>query len=190
MKTLKEKFDKEIVAQLRKDLGRDNINSLPKLKKVSVNVGIGSMASSGGMKDFSFVEQNISAITGQKPALRKSTKAISNFKLKIGMPVGYLVTLRGQRMYDFMDRLINVDLPRVRDFRGISIKGFDGKGNFSLGIKEISIFPEINPELQVKAHGLQINISTSAKNDEEALALLKAMGFPFRENSAQRNATK
>lgn len=180
-KSLKQKFDTEIVGMLEKELGRKNKLSLPRLIKVSVNVGIGSLATQG-IKDFAFVEENVAAITGQKPALRKARIAISNFKLKAGMPVGYVVTLRGKRMYDFVERLVNVALPRVRDFRGISPRGFDGKGNYSLGLKDITIFPEINQENLVKLHGIEININTTANNDAEALALLKAMGFPFRDN--------
>lgn len=177
---LQEKFEKAIAPELQKELGTVNVNAIPKLEKVSVNVGVGSFYT-GGTKDLSFVEENISAITGQKPSLRRARLSISNFKLREGMPTGYAVTLRGRYMYDFVQKLVSIALPRVRDFRGISVKGFDGQGNFSLGIKDVTIFPAIDPENVVKPHGLQINIQTSATNDYEAYRLLKAIGFPFKD---------
>lgn len=177
---LKEKFIKEIAPALKKELNVKNVNAVPKVTKVSVNVGIGSMASAQGVKDFSAIIESVSAITGQKPLMKKSTKSISNFKLKIGMPVGLVVTLRGQRMYDFIERLVNVALPRVRDFRGINARAFDAQGNFSIGIKDCTIFPEVNQEKMQKPHSLQVNVCTSAKSSEDGYKLLKAMGFPLR----------
>lgn len=177
---LKEKFVKEIIPALEKELNIKNINAVPKVTKVSVNVGIGSMASAQNVKDFSSIIETMSAITGQKPVMRKSTQSISNFKLKIGMPTGLVVTLRGKRMYDFIERLVHVALPRVRDFRGINPRAFDSKGNFSIGLKDCTIFPEVNPENLTKPHGLQVNVCTSAKNGEQGYALLKALGFPLR----------
>lgn len=177
---LQVKFEKEIAPALIKEFGKKNINGLPKVEKVSINVGIGKMFTEG-TKDYSFVEDNIASITGQKPTLKKSRLAISNFKLREGMPVGLSVTLHGRKMYDFLERLANIALPRVRDFRGISVKGFDKKGNFSLGIKDITIFPEIDLEKLVKTHGLQINVSTTSDNDYEAYRLLKSFGFPFKD---------
>ncbi len=177
---LKENFDKVIAKDLIKNLGRKNLLSLPRLVKISVSVGIGSMITSG-QKDYSAVEANLIAITGQKPVLKRAKQAISNFKLREGLPVGLTVTLRGDRMYDFVERLVNISLPRVRDFQGISVKGFDRKGNYCLGLKDVAIFPEVNPENISKTHGMQINICTTSKNDQEAYMLLKAFGFPFKD---------
>jgi len=176
---LKEKYLKEIAPALQKSLGIKNINAVPKITKVVINVGIGKLLAGG--KDYSEVEENVKLISGQKPLIARSTKSISNFKLRENMPVGIFVTLRGQKMYDFVSKFVNVTLPRTRDFRGISAKSFDGKGNYSLAIKEHTVFPEINPDDIVKLHGLQVTFVTSAKTNEEALALLKAMGFPFQE---------
>ena len=178
---LQEKYEKEIVKLLEKELGRKNLLSLPKVIKVNVNVGIGSRVT-GGSKDYSAIENSIQEITGQKPSVRKARLSVSNFKLREGMPVGLSITLRGRRMYDFLERLVNIALPRVRDFRGISVKGFDGKGNFCLGLKDCTIFPEVDQEkLAGSTHGLQINVCTSAKDDREAYVLLKALGFPFKD---------
>lgn len=176
---LKDRFIKEIAPQLQKDLGIKNVNAIPKMTKVIVNAGLGNFYTSG-TKDFSEFAANIAAITGQKPVIVKAKKAISNFKIREGMPNGVMVTLRGERMYDFIEKLVNVVFPRTRDFRGISPKAFDGKGNYAVGIKEHIVFPEINPDDIVKIHGLQVCINTTAKNNEEGLALLKALGFPFK----------
>lgn len=187
MKSLKTQYQTEIVDFLRKELGRKSLLSLPRLVKVSVSVGIGSAVTAGN-KDYSHVEQMLMAVTGQKPNVRKARKAISNFKLREGLPVGLTVTLRGQRMYDFVERFVKVVLPRVRDFQGISVKGMDGKGNYSLGMKDCSIFPEINAENLAKVHGFQVNICTTSKTDREAYLLLKAMGFPFKDEVKPNNA--
>ena len=179
---LKERFKTEIAKELQKTLGLKNVNAIPTLKKVTVNAGLGHFYTSG-TKDFTEFTDNIKAITGQKPVITKSTKAISNFKIRIGMPNGIMVTLRGERMWDFINKLVNVVMPRIRDFRGISRKAFDGKGNYSFGIKEHLVFPEINPDDIVKIHGLQICINTTAKNNEEGLALLTALVFPFKKEN-------
>ncbi len=181
---LKDRFAKEIAPQLQKDLGIKNVSAIPKMIKVTVNAGLGNFYTSG-TKDFSEFAANIAAVTGQKPVIIKAKKAISNFKIREGMPNGVMVTLRGERMYDFIEKLVNVIFPRTRDFRGISPKSFDGKGNYAVGIKEHIVFPEINPDDIVKIHGLQICINTTAKNNDEGLALLKALGFPFKQGAAK-----
>lgn len=178
----KEQYNKEIAPKLKEVLGRKNLNALPKLNKVTINVGVGSSASSS--KNFvNEVAENIAKITGQKPVIKKAKKSISNFKLREGMSVGVSVTLRGQRMYDFYGKLIDIVFPRIRDFRGLSTKSFDGNGNYSIGLKEHTVFPEINPDDIVKVHGIQINIETSTSSDEDALELFKLYNFPFRETT-------
>lgn len=177
--SLKEKFQKEITPELKKQLQIKNVNAVPKLTKIIINVGIGKMLAGG--KDFSDIEKNVTMIAGQKPVVAKAKKAISNFKLRQGMPVGIHVTLRGPRMYDFVSKFVNIVLPRTRDFRGISPRSFDGKGNYSVAIKEHTVFPEINPDDIIKHHGLQLTFVSTAKNNEDALALFKALGFPFQE---------
>ncbi len=178
VQTLENKFKETILPDLQKRLGFKNVHSAPKIEKVVVNVGIGSFVSSGN-KDYSGIVKNIALITGQQPVVTKSKKAISNFKLRIGMPVGVTSTLRGDKMYSFIQRLVNIALPRVRDFRGINKKSFDGHGNYHIGIKECTIFPEINPDDLSKVHGLEISIVTTAKTDEHGFELLKDLGFPF-----------
>jgi len=180
VKPLEKQFKQEIAQALQKKLGIKNIHAIPQIERVHINVGIGSYINAGN-KDFSNIVENISLISGQSPIVTKAKKAISNFKLRIGMPVGVSTTLRGQRMYSFVNRLVNIALPRVRDFRGITKKSFDGSGNYHIGVKECTIFPEINPDDISKIHGLQISIITSAKNDEEGYELLTALGFPFKE---------
>lgn len=175
---LRERYQKEIRQKLQKDLGLKNVNSVPKLEKVKINVGIGTFMRNN--KDYNEILENIALIAGQKPVVSNSRAAISNFKLRIGMPVGISVTLRKQKMYDFMDRLINVVLPRVRDFQGISSKSFDKNGNYNLGLKDCSVFPELNIEDIAKIHGLQITVTTTAKDAEQGKALLTEMGVPFK----------
>lgn len=175
--SIKEQYTKEIIPALQKDLGIKNIHAIPALKTVKINIGLGPLVAA--KKDYSDVLQNIAAITGQKPVVNKARKSISNFKIREGMAVGASVTLRGKTMYDFMTKLIHVTFPRIRDFRGFSAKAFDGNGNYSIGIKENTVFPEINPDTVDKIHGLQITIVTSAQDDEQGYKLLKAMGFPF-----------
>ena len=179
MKDLQAQFRETVAPKLKEELGLKNINSVPNLKKVTLNIGIGSLIQSQG-KDFSHIEENLSKISGQKPMVTKARKAISNFKTREGMPIGLSVTIRGRRMYDFMNKLINVTLPRVRDFRGLSPKAFDGNGNYSIGMKEHIVFPEINPDDVLHLHGVQVTITTTAQNDEHGRALLKAFNFPFK----------
>lgn len=176
---LKTRFDKEIIPKLKEALGEKNSLALPRVTKITINVGIGSFSKTKN-KDYSHVVENITRISGQKPVLTKSKKAISNFKVREGEVVGVIVTLRGKRMYDFLNKLINIVFPRVRDFRGLSPKSFDGQGNYSIGFKEHVMFPEIKPDDVINLHGLQINIGTNAKTNDRGFALLKALGFPFK----------
>lgn len=178
MKTLQQTYREKIVPELMKKLELKNINAVPKITAVRINVGIGSHVAAG--KDHEDIVKTVTAITGQKPVVTKSKKAISNFKLKINMPSGVVVTLRGRRMYDFLTKLVHVVFPRIRDFRGISKKAFDGHGNYSVGVREHTIFPEIQAEDVSKVHGLQITIQTNAEDNKKALALMQAFGFPFK----------
>lgn len=175
----KEKFQKEIAPKVQETLGIKNVMAVPKITKITLNVGIGSYIKAHG-KDYQAVVDNITMISGQKPIVTKAKKAISNFKLREDNPVGVTVTLRGDKMYDFLNKLVNIIFPRVRDFRGLSPKAFDGNGNYSVGFKEHTVFPEISPDDVMKLHGLEINVTTSAKTDEEGYALLKEVGFPFK----------
>jgi len=186
---LKTRFFKEIMPALKEKLGIKNIMAVPRIKKVTINVGIGTYMNKVG-KDYTEVMNNIAAISGQKPVATRTTKSISNFKIKEGQVVGIKVTLRGKRMYDFINKLVNIALPRVRDFRGISRKAFDEHGNYSIGLKEYTVFPEATIEDVTHMHGLQIIISTSAKNKEQAFELLQAMGFPFKKEGAEAQKTK
>ncbi len=176
-----ENYKKNILPALQKELGKKNPMSVPKITAVKVHVGIGSIMTKGN-KDYESVIANVAAITGQKPIVTKAKKAISNFKTRIGLPTGVVVTLRGQRMFDFLNKVVNVVLPRVRDFRGITKRAFDDMGNYSIGLKEHTVFPEINPDDIEKAHGVQITIVTTAKDKNEGFALLNAMGFPFKKD--------
>lgn len=174
----KEAFVKDIRPQVQKAGDIKNVMAVPKLEKIVINVGIGTYTKQH--KKFDDVVANISQITGQKPIVQNARKAISNFKLRIGMPVGVKVTLRGKNMYNFMHKLVNIVFPRIRDFRGFSPRAFDGQGNYSVGLNDFTIFPEINPDDTVHNHGLEINIVTTAKNDEEGKLLLDAFNFPFK----------
>jgi len=178
MARLYEMYKTEIIPKLRNDFGYDNIMQVPKILKVVVNMGLGEAIQNVKILDSATAE--IAAITGQKPVITKAKKSIATFKLREGMPIGCMVTLRRDTMYEFLDRLMNVALPRVRDFKGISGKAFDGKGNYTLGVKEQLIFPEINYDTVDKIKGLNITIVTNAKTDEEGRALLKYLGMPFR----------
>ncbi|MBU1018360.1 MAG: 50S ribosomal protein L5 [Patescibacteria group bacterium] len=178
--TLQDQYEKEVVKKLQTELNRKNVHAIPKLEKVKINIGIGSWIRSGN-KDFQPIIDNLQDITGQKPITNKSKKAISNFKLREGMPVGLTVTLRKKRMYDFINKLVNVVMPRMRDFRGISTKGFDKNGNYNIGMNDVSIFPEVNLENTEKIHGIQITVNTSAKTPYEGYLLLKELGFPFKD---------
>lgn len=176
----KEQYNKEVAPKLMEVLKIKNVSALPKLKKITINAGIGSQTSNN--KNFvNEVVENVTLIAGQKPVVRKAKKAISNFKLREGMPVGVSVTLRGQRMYDFFGKLVDVVFPRIRDFRGLNSKSFDGKGNYSIGFKDHTVFPEINPDDIVQIHGLQINIETTAEDNNGAMELFDIYKFPFRE---------
>ena len=176
---LRERYEKEVRSGLMKELGFTNPMQAPKLEKIVVNMGLGEAINNGKIIDAS-VEQ-LSVITGQKPVVTKARKSIANFKLRQGQSIGAMVTLRGDRMYEFFDRLVSVALPRVRDFKGVSPKAFDGKGNYTLGVREQIIFPEINYDKVEKIKGLNITVVTTARNDEEGRALLRHLGMPFRQ---------
>lgn len=179
-KNLKETYTTEIVSKLKEEFGYSNIHQVPKVVKIIVNRGLGEASQNAKALESSIRE--VSTITGQKPVVTRAKKAIAAFKLRKGMPVGVMVTLRGDRMYAFLERLINLALPRIRDFRGISAKSFDGRGNYSLGVKEQLIFPEIDYDTIDQIRGFDISIVTTANTDEEGRALLKEMGMPFRTN--------
>jgi large subunit ribosomal protein L5 len=176
--TLRERYEREIIPQLMKRFGYKNIMQAPKLKRIVINMGLGEAIQNIKVLD-SAVEE-IGLITGQRPAITKARKSIAQFKLRKGMPIGCMVTLRKERMYEFFNRLVNVSLPRVRDFRGVSGKSFDGRGNYALGIREQLIFPEIDYDKIDKVKGMNIIIVTTAKTDEEGKELLKLLGMPFR----------
>ena len=178
--SLKNRYRETIRPKLLKDLGFSNIHQVPKVVKINVNRGLGEVAQNSKALEASLSE--VSTITGQKALVTRAKKAIAGFKIRQGMPIGCAVTLRGERMYAFLERLINLALPRIRDFRGVSSKSFDGRGNFSLGVKEQLIFPEISFDKIDAIRGMDITIVTSAKTDEEGRALLKEMGMPFRSN--------
>lgn len=179
MNTLQKKYQSELRSKLKADLGLDNIMAVPKIRKVVVNIGAGR--ASQDKKYIELAESILTRITGQKPVLIKARKSISNFKIREGMLIGAKVTLRGVRMYDFLEKLISATIPRWRDFYGLDRKqGFDGHGNFIMGLKEHIVFPEIGMEDVDKTQGLEIAINTSAKNDEQTIALLTALGFPFK----------
>lgn len=177
MLKLSEKYKKEIVPQLKKEFGYQNDLSVPSLDKVIINVGLGRAVSD--TKIFDPVIENLKLITGQKPVKTYAKKSISGFKIRQGMPIGLMVTLRKKRMYDFLEKLINIVLPRMRDFRGIKTSAFDRAGNYSLGIKEHIVFPEIDYEKVSEIYSLEVNIVTTAKNSKEAKKLLELLGFPF-----------
>jgi large subunit ribosomal protein L5 len=178
MARLRDIYEKEIVSKLVHEFSYKNVMQVPRLEKVVINMGLGEAIQNIKILD-SAVEE-LGLITGQKAVITKAKKSIASFKLRQGMPIGCMVTLRRERMYEFLDKLMNVALPRVRDFKGVSDKAFDGRGNYSLGIKEQLIFPEISYDKIDKVKGLNITIVTSAKNDEECKALLKHFGMPFR----------
>ncbi|MCL4387063.1 MAG: 50S ribosomal protein L5 [Patescibacteria group bacterium] len=177
MSKLEEKYNKEIKKSLKEKFGYSNIFEIPRVKKIVVNAGVGRAVAD--QKFLEFTEERLALVTGQKPIRTVSKKSIAGFKLREKMPIGVQVTLRGKRMYDFLDKLINIALPRVRDFRGIKLSAFDKKGNYSLGIRDHMVFPEISYEDQGQSFSLQVNIGTTAKNNKEAKALLEEMGFKF-----------
>src|SRR3954451_10495276 len=176
---LREHYTKNVIPALRKDFNYSTPMAVPKLEKVSINIGLGEATGNSKLMDGAVNE--LAAIAGQRPVITKAKKSIAAFKLREGMSIGCMVTLRGDRMYEFLDRLMNVALPRVRDFRGVSPKSFDGRGNYTLGLKDQLIFPEIDYNKVEKVKGLNISITTTAKSDAEGLALLRHMGMPFRQ---------
>jgi large subunit ribosomal protein L5 len=175
---LEEKYLTEVVPQLKARLGYDNVMQLPALKKIVLSIGLGEAIQEA--KALETAQKDLATISGQHPVTTRAKKSISAFKLRAGVPIGMMVTLRGRRMYDFFDKLVNVVLPRFRDFRGVSRDSFDGRGSYSLGIKEQIVFPEIDYDKVDKIRGLEVTIVTSAKNDDEARTLLELMGMPFR----------
>jgi large subunit ribosomal protein L5 len=177
MARLKEKYQNDVVQAMIKEFGYKNPMQVPRLEKITLNVGVGEATQNAKAVDSAVSE--ITAIAGQKPVVTKAKKAIANFKLREGVPIGCMVTLRRDRMFEFLDRLIHVALPRVRDFKGISDRSFDGRGNYSLGLREQIIFPEIHADKVEKTRGLTITITTTAKTDQEGRVLLKLMGMPF-----------
>lgn len=178
MSRLKQKYEKEVIPGLKSRFGYSNVMEIPKIKKVVINMGVGDATQDA--KAIDSAVNDLTAISGQKPVVTKAKKSIAAFKVRAGMPVGCKVTLRGERMYYFLDKLFNIALPRIRDFRGTSTKSFDGRGNYTLGVRDQLIFPEINYDKVDKLRGMDIVIVTSAKTDEEAFELLKLMGMPFR----------
>jgi large subunit ribosomal protein L5 len=176
---LREHYQKKVVPGLTKEFGYKNVMAVPKLEKISINIGLGEATQNAKLMDGAANE--LGQITGQKPVVTKARRSIAAFKLREGMPIGCMVTLRGDRMYEFFDRLVNVALPRVRDFRGVSSKSFDGRGNYTLGIREQLIFPEIDYAKVEKTMGMNVSITTTARTDGEGLALLKQLGMPFRQ---------
>ncbi len=171
-------YKKEIAPKLKEEFGYENVMAIPKLKKIVLNVGFGEAINDA--KALDVIVENMGAITGQKPVKTKAKKSISNFKLREGMPIGCKVTLRGKIMFEFLDRLINLALPRTRDFQGVPNKSFDGRGNYTMGIKEHTIFPEIDIDKTSRVHGMDITFVTDAQSDEEAFTLLKHFGMPFK----------
>ena len=178
MSRLKERYEKEVAPALKKEFGYSNVMAIPKIDKIVVNMGLGEATQNAKIADTGADE--LARITGQKPVITRAKKSIAQFKLRKGMPIGTMVTLRGERMWDFLDRLIAVALPRVRDFRGVSPRGFDGRGNYTLGLKDQLLFPEIDYMKVDKARGMNISVVTTAKSDEESRKLLQLLGMPFR----------
>src|SRR6266550_1440118 len=180
MSRLKDKYVKDVVPMLRKEFGYKNVMAVPRIAKVVVNMGLGEATSNAKIIDTGTDE--LARITGQKPVTRRAKKSIAAFKVRKGQPIATSVTLRGERMYEFLDRLLSIALPRVRDFRGVSPKGFDGRGNFTLGLKDQLLFPEIDYMKVDKARGMNVSVVTTAKTDQEARKLLQLIGMPFRTN--------
>ena len=177
---LKDKYQKDVVPALTKEFGYKNVMAVPRVEKVVVNMGLGEATSNAKIVDTGADE--LARITGQKPVVRRAKKSIAAFKVRKGMPIGTMVTLRGERMWEFLDRLMNIALPRVRDFKGVSPKGFDGRGNYTLGLKDQLLFPEIDYMKVDKARGMNVSVVTTAKTDQEARKLLQFIGMPFRQS--------
>jgi large subunit ribosomal protein L5 len=180
MSRLKEKYLQDVVPALTKEFGYKNLMAVPKITKVVVNMGLGEATQNAKLVDTGADE--VGRITGQKPVITRARKSIAQFKVREGMPIGTMVTLRGERMYEFLDRLISIALPRVRDFKGVSPKGFDGRGNYTLGLRDQLMFLEIDYMRVDKARGMNVSVCTTAKTDQEARRLLQLMGMPFRTN--------
>ena len=178
MARLKTRYNDELKAQLQEQLGVKNVMEIPRITKITINMGVGAAAADKKLLDGAL--SDMQAIAGQKPVLTLARKSIAGFKIRDGWPIGCKVTLRGERMYEFLDRLISIAIPRIRDFRGFSSKSFDGRGNYGMGVREQIIFPEIDYDKVDRVRGLDITITTTAKNDEEGQALLAAFNFPFR----------
>ncbi len=182
---MQERYNKEVLPALVSKLGRNNPHNLPRFQKIVVNMGVGSAVTEKKHLEEAFTA--LTTITGQKPLVCKARKSISNFKLRQGQDIGCKVTLRGARMYEFFDRLISLALPRVRDFRGLDPKGFDGNGNYNLGLNEMLVFPELNPDKYTRAQGMNITIVIAGKNDDESRELLRGMGLPFKIEEAKKS---
>ena len=180
MSRLKDRYQKEVVPALKKEFGYKNVMAIPKVEKIVIYMGLGEATSNAKLADVGADE--LGKITGQKAMVRRATKSIAQFKLRQGMPVGAMVTLRGERMWEFLDRLMSIALPRVRDFRGVSPRGFDGRGNYTLGLRDQLLFPEIDYMKVDKARGMNISVVTTAKTDKESRKLLQLLGMPFRNN--------
>lgn len=178
MANLKQVYNQELRAKLKEELGLDNIMAVPKITKITLNMGVGEAV--GDKKVLEHAVANLEQISGQKAVVTRARKSIAGFKIREGWPIGCKVTLRRERMYEFLERLISISIPRIRDFRGVSPKSFDGRGNFAMGVSEQIIFPEIDYDKIDKLRGLDITITTTARNDEEGRALLKAFNFPFK----------
>ncbi len=183
---LQEKYNEEILPELRTKFGRENAHSLPKLEKIVVNMGVGSAITE--KKHIEDSEAALTQISGQKPVVTKARKAIAGFRLREGMPIGVKVTLRSKRMYEFLDRLISLAVPRVRDFRGLNPDGFDGHGNYNMGLTEQLVFPELNPDKFSRVQGMNITLVTSARTDDEARELLLGFGMPFKRDETKTSA--
>jgi large subunit ribosomal protein L5 len=178
MSRLKERYEKDVAPALKKEFGYGNVMAIPRIEKIIVNMGLGEATQNAKIIDTGVDE--VARVAGQKPVVTRAKKSIAQFKVRKGMPIGAMVTLRGERMWDFLDRLISVALPRVRDFRGVSAKGFDGRGNYTLGLRDQLLFPEIDYMKVDKARGMNISVVTTAKSDEESRKLLQLLGMPFR----------
>jgi large subunit ribosomal protein L5 len=179
MSRLKDRYQKEALPALRKEFGYTNIMAVPRIRKVVVNMGLGEATTNGKLIDVGADE--LARVTGQKPVTRRAKKSIAQFKVRKGQPIGTMVTLRGERMWEFLDRLMSIALPRVRDFKGVSSRGFDGRGNYTLGLRDQLLFPEIDYMKVDKARGMNVSVVTTAKTDEEARKLLQFIGMPFRQ---------
>ena len=177
---LRDKYQREVIPSLRKEFGYKNVMAVPRIEKVVVNMGLGEATANAKIIDTGADE--LARITGQKPVTRRAKKSIAAFKVRKGMPIGTMVTLRGERMWEFLDRLVSIALPRVRDFKGVSPRGFDGRGNYTLGLRDQLLFPEIDYMKVDKARGMNVSVVTTAKTDEEARKLLQFIGMPFRAN--------